>query len=308
MHLHQPISAATAGVSRRPPGPAPARRRAMQGLLLGLGLLLGGCAAPGTPEGPPRPEAVVAVTAGGELIRFNAGQPSRLTARTPIQGLADGDTLVGVDFRVARGVLYGLGRSGRLYTLDAGTGRAQAVGTAPAAALQGTRFGLDFNPTVDRVRVMSDTGQNLRLHPDTGTLAASDPPAAYAEGDAAAGRTPQVTGVGYTYNQRDERLTTNFAIDRALGTLVTMGTAEGVQPAVSPNTGRLLTVGSLGLGAPLEAVSFDIADRDNAALAAVRTGPQDRTRLVLVDLQTGRATLLGTVGRGEALVGLAIEP
>jgi hypothetical protein len=273
-----------------------------------VAVLLAGCAGPGAPEGPPRPETVVAVTAGGELIRFNAGQPSRITARARIQGLADGDTLVGVDFRVARGVLYGLGRSGWLYTLDAGTGRAQAVGTAPAAALQGTRFGFDFNPTVDRIRVMSDTGQNLRLHPDTGALAATDPAAAYADGDAAAGRTPQVTGVGYTYNRRDEKLTTNFAIDRALGTLVTMGTAEGVQPAVSPNTGRLFTVGSLGLGAPLEAVSFDIADRDNAALAAVRAAPGSGTRLVLVDLQTGRSTVLGTVGRGEALVGLAIEP
>jgi hypothetical protein len=271
-------------------------------------LVLSGCALPTAPEGPPRQETVLAVTASGQLLRFNAGQPSRLLAQTAITGLATGDALVGVDFRVAHGVLYGLGRSGRLYTIAAASGQARAVGSAAPVALQGTRFGFDFNPAVDRIRVMSDGGQNLRLHPETGALVASDPAASYAPGDRAAGQTPQVTAVGYTYNQRDEKLTTNFAIDRALGTLVTMGTAEGMSPAVSPNTGRLFTVGSLGLGAPLEALSFDIADVDNTALAAVRSRAADRTRLVLVDLQTVRATPLVTVGRGEPLLGLAIEP
>jgi hypothetical protein len=309
-HALTPRAAPSPHTAQQPGMGASARGRGL-GLLaaLGAGLaVLAGCAATGPSEGPPRPETLVAVTAGGELIRFNAGQPSRITTRVVLQGLGPGDALVGVDFRVARGVLYGLGRSGQLYTVNATTGSAQAVGAAPATALQGTRFGFDFNPTGDRIRVMSDAGQNLRLHPDTGALATSDPAAAYAEADPAAGRTPQVTGVGYTYNKRDEKLTTNFAIDRALGTLVTMGTAEGVQPAVSPNTGRLFTVGTLGLGAPLEAVSFDIADLDNTALAAVRASAQDRTQLVLVDLKTGRATPLGTVGRGEPLVGLAIEP
>lgn len=292
------------------PAPHPStRRRALRTLALAAAAAgVAACAGLAGSEGPPRPETVFAVTDGGELIRFNAGQPSRLSARTPVRGLAEGDTLVGIDFRVAHGVLYGLGRSGRLYTLDTATARATAVGASPATALHGAHFGIDFNPTVDRIRVMSDAGQNLRLHPETGALAATDPAAAYSDGDASAGRTPQVTSVGYTYNTRDDKLTTNFAIDRSAGTLVTMGTAEGLQPAVSPNTGLLFTVGSLGLGMGLQAVSFDIADRDNTALAAVQARAGAPTRLVLVDLNTGRATVLGTVGRGEALQGMAIEP
>ena len=35
-------------------------------------------------------------------------------------------------------------------------------------ALKGSAFGVDFNPAADRVRVVSNLGQNLRLHPDTG--------------------------------------------------------------------------------------------------------------------------------------------
>jgi hypothetical protein len=34
--------------------------------------------------------------------------------------------------------------------------------------LAGTSFGFDFNPTVDRIRLVSDSGQNLRLNPNSG--------------------------------------------------------------------------------------------------------------------------------------------
>jgi len=78
-----------------------------------------------------------------------------------------------------------------------------------------------------------------------------------------------------------------------------------VQPVVSPNTGQLAVVGELGTGA-LEDAAFDIADTHNAALAALRRGGS--TRLYGVDLDTGRATLLGTVGDGRALWGMAIAP
>lgn len=262
--------------------------------------LLAACAHLAEPAGTPRKETVVAVTDAAELIRFNAGQPQRLLERRPLTGLAAGETLVGIDFRVARGVLYALSTRGRLYTLDTATGALRPVG-ATAVPLSGRRFGVDFNPVADRLRVVGDGGQNLRLHPDTGALAASDPALAYADGRAA----PAVTAAGYTYNQDDEKLTTNYAIDAAAGTLVMQGSREGVPPVVSPNTGRLTTVGPLGTG-PLEDAAFDISDVANTAFAALKT--EGRTRLHLVDLASGKATLLGTVGDGRALWGMAIEP
>ncbi len=281
-------------------------------------LALSGCASLPEPEGPPRAEQVLALTEAGELIRFNAGQPRRVLSRTPLVGLPAGEQLIGIDFRVARGDLYALSRSARLYIIDTTSGQLRAVGAGPATAvpLVGRRFGFDFNPAADRIRVVSDAGQNLRLHPDTGLnvdgnpeLAGiqGDPDLAYAPGDAQAGRPPQVLAAGYTYNKKNDKLTTNFAIDRAQGTLVLQGSREGTQPAVSPNSGRLFTVGPLGLG-PLDEVAFDIADRNNTALAALRAAGDKRTRLVLVNLDTGRAETLGTVGDGAAVLGMAIEP
>ena len=279
----------------------PTRSLRAAAFALVLAGLASGCALfDSEPEGAPRKETVWAVTDAAELIRVNAGQPRRVLERKPLTGLPAGERLLGIDYRVARGVLYALSTGGHVYTLDTTSGRLTRLGSGPAIALSGHRFGFDFNPVADRIRVVSDTGMNLRLHPDTGAIAATDPALQSADG-----KVPGVTAAAYTYNKTDDKLTTNYAIDAAAGTLVMQGSREGVQPAVSPNTGRITTVGALGTG-PVEDASFDIADVDNTALAALRT--RGRTRLHLVDLQTGRATAMGTLGDGRALWGLAIEP
>lgn len=270
------------------------------------------------PAAAQRKEVLVAVTAGHELVRFKASEPGRFISRVALSGLAPGERLVGVDYRVAKGVLYALGRSGQLYTVDTSQGRLTPVGAANAAVanLSGDEFGFDFNPTVDRIRVVTTGGQNLRLHPDTGAQVDGDPNREgiqrdgdlhYAAGDVHAGRAPAIAAAGYTYNTRNDKITTNYAIDRALGTLVIQGSREGTEPVVSPNSGQLRTVGSLGLGS-LNAVSLDISDVGNVALMAARSGADPRTRLYQVDLESGRATLLGQVGAGAELIGMGIEP
>lgn len=282
---------------------------AFRPLALAGALLLGACASSlndvDPPEGPPRKEMVWAVTDSAELIRFNAGQPARLLDRKPVTGLSTGDRLVGIDYRVARGVLYALSAAGKLYTLDTATGRLAAVGPGVPLALGSQAVGFDFNPAADRIRVVAADGRNWRLHPDSGALAATDGELRYADGDPAFGRRPALGAAAYTYNKRDDKLTTNYAIDLARGALVRQGSVEGTQPVVSPNTGLLGTVGALGTG-PVDDAAFDIADVDNAALAALRR--DGRTRLYALDLASGRAALIGRVGSGQALWGLAIEP
>ena len=270
---------------------------------------LSGCAtAPSEALGPLRKETLHALTQNMQLLTVNAGQPRLVQKRVSVTGLPAGESLVGIDYRVAKGVLFAVSRSGTVYTLDANTGVLKAVSGKPLdKALEGDAFGVDFNPVADRIRVVSNTGQNLRLHPDTGGLASADPALAFAPGDAQAAFKPDVVAAGYTYNKTNDKLTTNYAIDRREGTLITQGTVEGLQPAVSPNTGQLRTVGPLGTG-PLVDAALDIADVTGAAFAAVRTAAQPSTRLVWVDLASGKATFVGTVGDGAPLIGLAVEP
>ena len=269
--------------------------------------LLAGCAAPEY-EGAPRKETLHVLTKRMDLLTINTGQPRKIRQSVAVTGLAPGDTLVGIDYRVARGVLYAVSLKGGVYTLDATTGVLKAVSSKPLdKSLDGSTVGVDFNPVADRIRVVSHTGFNIRLHPDTGALAATDPALAYAPGDAQAAFKPELVAAAYTYNKKDDKLTTNYAIDRRAGHLVTQGSVEGVKPVVSPNTGQLRTVGPLGLG-PLTNASFDIADVTGAAFAAINTAAQAATRLYLINLATGKAELLGIVGTGDPVIGMAVEP
>ena len=289
-------------------------RRWMALAVLSLGFA--GCAIM-EPDGALRKELVFAVTERMDLIKFNAGQPRRILERKALSGIQTGDRLVGIDFRVARGVLYALAQSGRIYTIDTSAGVAKLVDAPPLdIQLAGDAIGFDFNPAVDRMRVVTSAGQNLRIHPDTGRMIDGAPAVAgvqpdqdlsYAPGDAHAGRRPNVAGAAYTYNKQNEKITTLYVIDRALGNLAMQGSKEGMTPFVSPDTGQLRTIGSLGLGA-LSDAAFDISDISNAPLAAVRTVSNPQTRLYLLDLGTGRATSLGRVADGSPVIGIAIEP
>lgn len=285
--------------------------------LAAIAALLAACATtePMEPMGPPAKEMIYAVTAASQLlVQFNAGQPQKTLSSKPLTGFAAGDKLVGIDYRVAKGQLFGLGASGQLYRIDTKTGTLSAVGTPSALPKDGvTEWGFDFNPTVDRIRVVNDAGDNLRLHPDTGAVVDGNPSEpgvqfdgrlAYDAADVNAGKTPGVVAAGYTYNKDNDKITTNYALDGRQGVLVHQGSKEGVQPAVSPNTGKLYTVGSLGIGS-FQHATLDISDLSNAAYAAVTA--DGKSSWYRVDLATGKATRIGTVEAG-AVVGAAIEP
>ncbi|WP_151633525.1 DUF4394 domain-containing protein [Noviherbaspirillum aerium] len=284
-----------------------------------IALLAGGCAGlQHEQQGTPRKETVYAVTATNQLVKFNAGQPGMILSRQPLAGLQSGEVLLGIDYRVAKGWLYGLGSSGRLYRINTGNATVTLMGSGAIAVMPaGAEIGFDFNPTVDRIRVVGNSkGENMRLHPDTGAVVDGDANTpglqvdgtlAYAAGDAHAGQPPGIAAAGYTYNKQDEKLTTNFAVDALHGTLVTQGSREGRTPAVSPNTGQLYTVGALGTG-PIEKVSFDIADVSGAAFMAASRPGEAKSSWYEVNLDSGKATRIGAIGTAERVVGIAIEP
>jgi Domain of unknown function (DUF4394) len=276
--------------------------------------LLAACAtAPMEPLGPLAKETIYAVTTTNQLVQFNAGQPQKTLSMKALTGLAAGDTLLGIDYRVAKGQLFGLGARGQLYRIDTKTGAASTVGTPVGLPAGATEWGFDFNPTVDRIRVVSDSGFNMRLHPDTGAVVDADPntPGLQMDGrlvfdasDVNASKTPAIVAAGYTYNKDNDKITTNYALEGRQGVLVHQGSKEGVQPPVSPNTGRLWTVGSLGAGS-FEKATLDISDVSNAAYSAITSG--GKSVWYRIDLATGKATRIGTVAAGP-VAGAAIEP
>lgn len=235
----------------------------------------------GTPAIPAAGQ-VYATTINNELVTFNADTPGTIIARGAITNLAAGEQILGIDFRPANNLLYALGSSSQLYLIDPFTAIASRIGPQLTTALSGTEFGFDFNPAVDRIRVVSDSGQNLRLHPETGAVAFVDTNLAYAASDVNAGRVPRVVGAAYTDPDNDPATgTTLFVIDAAQDLAATQD---------PPNAGILNTFFRFGVDVP-ERLSVDIGRSRILIMAA----PAGISTSFLYDA-TAAPRFLGAVG------------
>ena len=241
------------------------------------------------------------------LVSVNAGTPGTITRTTAITGIASGRVLQGFDYRPASPrLLYALDNVGQLYSINGRTGVATSVGAPITAAANptGAAAGLDFNPTVDRIRYVNANRTDLRLNQTNGTLAATDGTLTYAATDARAGTAPAVGGAAYTNSVAGATSTTLYVLDTAGGTarLATQGNIAGT---VGPNTGTLFTVGNTGV-ATNGNVGFDIG-RDGTAYATLTNPTTGVTSLYSVNLSTGAATALGAISGNGTYNGLAVE-
>jgi len=243
-------------------------------------------------------ETIIGLTVQNSLISFDSATPGTVSAVVPVTGLGAGESLLAIDIRPATGQLYGLGSASRLYTINPATGAATAVGSAGAFTLSGTSFGFDFNPVVDRIRVVSNADQNLRLNPNDGSLTAADTALTFVSGDPNAAANPNVVGAAYTNNVPGASTTTLYVIDSTLRVLAVQN---------PPNNGTLNTVGSLGLGFTLaEPLGFDISGVTGTAYAVFNTPTSGGlSQLSTVSLATGDSGGVGGIGGGVAVIDIA---
>jgi hypothetical protein len=220
----------------------------------------------------PTAPVAYAVDNTNNLQIFNFNNPGTPVSK-PITGLQASENILGIDMRPATGQLYALGSTSRLYAINMSSGLATAVGLVPfLTPLSGTSFGFDFNPTVDRIRVVSNTGQNMRLNPIDGTVAAVD-------GSLNPG-TPMISAAAYTNNFPGSTVTVLFDIDPSTDKLYTQN---------PPNSGTLVETGSLGIDVTAEN-GFDIGGTSNKAYALLTVS--GTTRIYSINLTTGAATQL----------------
>ena len=236
-----------------------------------LGLLI--------PAGAQAAESFYGVTAADRLVTFQSDTPGAIRSSVPITGLIDGDEgITGIDVRPADGGLYATGTAGVLYRIVPVTGVATPVSQVPGYTLGDRSLGVDFNPVADRLRVVSESGQNLRVNPVNGQ-ATTDTALAYAAGDANAGKAPGVAAVAYTNNVAGATATELFGLDTARDALAIQS---------PPNAGVLRTRGPLGFDA-VSPAGFDIAGSDGRAWAALREAGKPDVGLFVLNLNPGGA-------------------
>ena len=208
-----------------------------------------------------------ALTSDNKILMFEARSLSTPTSSIDISGLASGEMIVSIDYRPATGQLYALSSMSRLYHINENSGAATALGTGSfTPAFQGANPSLDFNPTVDRVRLVTESGQNLRLHPESIN----------------GGMNPRIGAVAYSNSFSGTTMTTLFDIDFE---------QDKLYKQVPPNDGGLEEVGSLGVD--FEGIGDMDLNPDNSVALAVNR-KDDESRLYTIDLSTGKAMWVGT--------------
>lgn len=252
----------------------------------------------------PSGQLLYGVTSNSNLISFYSGTPGYINSSVAITGITAGQTLVGTDVRPNTGQLIGLGydaatagANSQLYTINPSTGVATSIGAAIRLELGGAtdNIGFDFNPTVDRIRVVSTNRADYRLNPNNGALAATDGTLTYAAADQNSAATPRIGSVGYTNSYPGSTSTTLYDIDEALSTLATQN---------PPNAGTLNTVGGTGLALSSSNalvdldIYFDRTSLVNQAFVAANPGGQATSNLYTLTLGSGATTSVGAIGLG----------
>lgn len=243
---------------------------------------------------------VYGLSTRNQLVTFDSATPDTLMSAGFLRGMEVNEAIINIDMRPATGEIFALGSFGNLYKVNTNTLVVNAVGplvnqaTNTPIMLSGVEFGFDFNPTVDRIRITSDQDQNLRANPANGIT--------FVDGtlNNSGGGNPNIVGSAYTNSDTDPNTgTTLFNIDSVSNMLTTQA---------PPNNGTQNNVGFLGVDVSA-LCGFDILTEGsrNTAFAAFQTAGEFESKFYTVNLGTGAASLVGTIGMSQSPESLAIR-
>ncbi|MFM6976335.1 MAG: DUF4394 domain-containing protein [Sphingobacteriaceae bacterium] len=293
----------------------------------------------------------LALTNTSQLLRYNSANSSQSVGGViSITGLQTSENIVAIDYRPATGQLYGLGMVGtttaRIYILPAALTTTSTSAASITARIVGTTItttggvaGFDFDPTTDKIRLVTTTGQNFLVDPETGV--------ATSQTAITGGTNPKVTGVAFSNNVAGAATTDLYDLDvanqkiykqtPATGAITEVGTTGLVAlPSVEYLTGT-----NVATARTAAAGGFDIAPNGTALAvlmansapaiplggivaenlvtgvkpipAAAVSAATGTATLFKINLETGRATDLGVLiipatTTATQIIGLAIAP
>jgi hypothetical protein len=258
-----------------------------------------GLAAIGSAQAATVPKTAIGLSSNGKnLTVFSLTTGKRTKALGQAKGLSGDSRLIGIDERPADHKIYGVGNKGGVYVVYRADGRVRKVSQV-SVPLEGTHFGVDFNPAADRLRIISDTGQNLRHDVSQAAPTTAVDGALNYDGTVATG----VTAAAYTNSDNDTTSgTTLFDLDTA---------RDQVVQQVPANSGNLLVSGRFG---PRQGpvAGFDIVGSnsgtrtaDNIGFASLRPTGGGLATLYRVNLLSGKFTKVAQFDKDIADIAIA---
>ena len=219
--------------------------------------------------------AIIALVGDNNIALINPST-MKVTSTVPAKGVKK---LHGIDVRPADGALYGVTDNGWIVTIDPKTGAVTQKAELATKPDAGTTVTVDFNPVADKLRIITTSGQNLRVDVDSGKVTV-DGELKFAETDMHKGEKPNIVGGAYINSWKGTKETALYDIDATISALFKQA---------PPNDGVLSAVGKLGfkITGP---VAFNIVSASEGQNAAwlLHAGT-----MYSVDLATGAAKEAG---------------
>jgi hypothetical protein len=232
-----------------------------------------------------RASLIYGVNTLNQLVIFLSAVPNDLrtaagdeggTARA-ITGLTG--NVVGLDTRPSTGELFALTDANQIYRIDPVTAAATPVHALTGGTLSGAAFGMYFEPgSPEKIRLISNTGQNLEIDPDSGAVTALGTIAA------------NVT-----------------AISAAPVALYGIDSATDAFVSVQPTVPQVFSEFPLGLDTT-DLTNLDVAPADGSIFASVTVAPGTSSELFVINPTMHFVMRVGllSIGGGQPLRAMAV--
>lgn len=262
--------------------------------------------------------AFYTVDSNGNLNLFSSQDPSTVISSVEITGLQNANEfIIDIDVRPSTNVLYGVARNtesatGALYTIDSKTGIATLVGPLTGCTLsvyptyETPRYGIDFDPVLDVLRIVGEDTQNYRADPATGACTVD--PTLFFNGPYGRGSTPS-RAVAYTNNLLPTTSSTEYILTGVHLTMVNTANYAGcyiIREGVTTHGPFDIYTGTVGT--QQINIAFIVTPSFNTTTGLWN---YHNVQLQTISLSTGVQEVVGTFsnpGKGVYIYGLAVVP
>lgn len=216
-------------------------------------------------------ELVATQPDSNDLFYFESDAPEDVDRET-LSGLDEGENLLGLDVRPSTGGLYVLGDHGNIYVVNTLSNTALKVASLPIeldAADRNVKFGVNFNPVADRLRIVTNDDENFNVDPATGAVTVEGK----IQYDNQDHESPSVVAAAYTLPPAGQP-TTLYAVDQ---------NRDGLYKVLPPASGVLSDREALDID-PSQVTGLDIG-HDAGGFLVTRDG--STSKLFHLDVVTG---------------------
>lgn len=249
-------------------------------------------------------ETMYGLISNNKMVVMNdLENPGNIKGPYTVAGLGTDEVLLAIDCNPGNGAIYGLGyrkdhSQAQLYLINTSgnTYNATAVGKTINIALgsNANSIGFDFDAATSYgIRITGSDGNSILVNSSNGSVISAGP-VSYSPGDIYNGTNISIAALAHTNSFFGSDNTKLYGYDVNTGSFILFNTSG--QTAQTIGASGISADANYGIG--MEGY-YDVATRSNTVYFSATPAAAAGSSLYSIDLMTGLATSLGTIGTGN---------